>query len=177
MNDARHEMAGVIAAGWAILGWSAVLLFVIIRLGAIALQGLATKWTAWHWLLFVANALFMAYAEGYRGFELKFSPRAAARVLWLRRHADWRLAALAPLFLIGYFAAAPRIVRLTWLGTAVIIGLVVVFQQLPQPWRGILDAGVVIGLSWGLVSFWRLTWQALRSGRYPVAPETPGAAA
>lgn len=177
MNDVRHNVAGMIAAGWAILGWSTVLLFAIVRLGAITLQGLATELTAWQWLVFVANALFMAYAEGYRGFELKFSPRAAARVLWLRQHADWRLAALAPLFLIGYFAAERRIVRLTWAGTVLIIGLVVVFHQLPQPWRGILDAGVVIGLTWGLLSFWRLTWRVLRSGQYPVAPAVPGRAA
>lgn len=177
MNDRRDNVAGIIAAAWAIVGWSAVLLIAISRLGAITVQGFAVEWSAWHWVVFVGNALFMAYAEGYRGFELKFSPRAAARVLWLLRHADWRLAALAPLFLIGYFAAERRIVRLTWAGTAVIIGLVVVFHRLPQPWRGILDAGVVIGLSWGLVSFWRLTWHALRSGQYPVSPAVPGGTA
>jgi hypothetical protein len=177
MNNARHNVAGIAAAAWAILGWSAVLSVAISRLGAIALQGLATQLTALQWVVLVANTMFMAYAEGYRGFELKFSPRAAARVLWLLRHADWRLAALAPVFLVGYFAATPRIVRLTWVGTGLIVGLVLIFHQLPQPWRGILDAGVVLGLSWGLVSFWRLSWRTLRSGQYPVAPEVPGTAA
>jgi hypothetical protein len=29
---------------------------------------------------------------------------------------------------------------------------VVLVSQLPQPWRGIVDAGVVVGLVWGMTS-------------------------
>ena len=30
--------------------------------------------------------------------------------------------------------------------------LVVIFQYIPQPWRGVLDLGVVLGLSWGILA-------------------------
>ena len=55
--------------------------------------------------------------------------------------------------------------------------LVIVVHQLPQPWRGIVDAGVVLGLAWGLVSFLVLSARALRAGVYPVDPEVREAVA
>jgi hypothetical protein len=33
-----------------------------------------------------------------------------------------------------------------------IVGLVLLVGMLPQPWRGIVDAGVVVGLGWGIVA-------------------------
>ncbi|MCS7471425.1 hypothetical protein NZK35_32665 [Stieleria sp. ICT_E10.1] len=33
-----------------------------------------------------------------------------------------------------------------------ITSIVVLFRFIPQPWRGILDFGVIIGLSWGIVA-------------------------
>jgi len=33
-----------------------------------------------------------------------------------------------------------------------IIGFVIIVKSLPQPWRGILDAGVVVGLTMGCFS-------------------------
>ena len=33
-----------------------------------------------------------------------------------------------------------------------IVGLIVLIRKLDQPWRGIVDAGVVVGLGWGLVA-------------------------
>ena len=33
-----------------------------------------------------------------------------------------------------------------------IIGFVLIARQLPQPWRGIVDAGVVVGLGLGIIS-------------------------
>ena len=36
--------------------------------------------------------------------------------------------------------------------TIAIVILIIVFHQLDQPWRGLLDAGVVVGLSWGIVT-------------------------
>ena len=36
--------------------------------------------------------------------------------------------------------------------TVMIIVLVMIVSKFSQPWRGIVDAGVVIGLLWGLAS-------------------------
>ena len=44
------------------------------------LQGVRLAW--FHWVALAASLLFMGYAEGYKGFQLRFSPRAAARALY-----------------------------------------------------------------------------------------------
>ena len=62
---------------------------------------------------------------------------------------------------------------MTWIGTGLILLAIIVVRQLPQPWRGIVDLGVVIGLAWGLVSFLYMSALALAQGRYPVSPEVP----
>jgi hypothetical protein len=163
-------MSGIVAAAWAIIGWSGVLLIAIYRLARVTAEALDTDLAPAHVLAAALNVVFMAYAEGYRGFQRRFSPRAAARVLYLRRHASWALAPFAPLFCIGYFRATGAILRLTYIGTLLIVGAVLVVHQFPQPWRGIVDAGVVAGLIWGLLSFWILTSRALRTDAYPTSP-------
>jgi hypothetical protein len=176
VSDGTGNRLGAAAAAWAVLGWSGVLVYAIVRLAAIAAEALAGGLTLLQTAALVANTLALAWSEGYRGFQVKFSPRAAARVLYLREHASWTTLLLAPLFCIGYFRATPRVLRITWIGTLAIVLLVVIVHRLPQPWRGIVDVGVVVGLSWGLVSFLVMSRRALSTRVYPVSPEVPGAA-
>jgi len=49
----------------------------------------------------------------------------------------------------------------------------VLVRLVPQPWRGIVDAGVVIGLAWGAVSLLVLGIQALTASRFNFSPEVP----
>jgi len=180
MDPAQHKQDAVggplarFAVAWAILGWAGVLAFAIGRLSAVAQDALAQELSIAQLAVLVANTGLMAWAEGYRGFQQRFSPRAAARVLWLSRHATPATALLAPVFCVGFLGATPRVLRLTWTGTALIVLAVVAVQQLPQPWRGVVDVGVVVGLTWGLVSFLALCRTALASGRYPADPAVPG---
>ena len=62
-------------------------------------------------------------------------------------------------------------------GSVVLLVMIVVFiiiaHQLPQPWRGILDLGVVVGLSWGLVTILVFSWLALTRDEFPYSPELP----
>ena len=46
----------------------------------------------------------------------------------------------------------------------VMVIIVVVVHQFPQPWRGIVDAGVVVGLGWGVVCLWREIIRHWRQG-------------
>ena len=55
--------------------------------------------------------------------------------------------------------------------TAMVILLILLVERLPQPWRGIVDAGVLLGLSWGLVSFWIFTVRAFFGLGPAVDPE------
>lgn len=166
-----HGWLGAVAAVWGAAGLAGLLLFAVLRLCAVVVAGWAVTWHWHHWLLAVANALFMAWSEGHRGFGQGFSPRCAARVMWLRRNPTALKAILAPLFVMGYFGAPRRRVIGTWALTVAIVLAIVVVHALPQPWRAVLDIGVVIGLCWGLATFGAQLWRAGRGPEYPVSPE------
>jgi hypothetical protein len=126
-----------------------------------------------HWFSLVFVVFFMAYFEGYRAFQQAFSPRVAARARYLITHRNTLHAVLAPLFCMAYFHA-PRRRRIASISvTAGIVVLVVLVRYLAQPWRGIIDGGVVVGLSWGVVSLSVFGYQALTAERFPYSPEVP----
>ncbi|MEM7707852.1 MAG: hypothetical protein AAF358_20030 [Pseudomonadota bacterium] len=151
-----------LAVAWAITGFSLLLGVALLRLTARTLEGFTYTFTWHHWLVLSAGALFMAYTEGYRGFQLKFSPRFADRVLALRRAGTLTQCLLAPFYAMGFFAAPRRVVITAWLLTVMIVCLVLLLKLVPQPWRGIADAGVVIGLGWGLIATLWMTADRLR---------------
>lgn len=163
-----------IAATWGATGVVGIVLFAVVRLADYAIAALAMELNFAQWSVLVGNIVFMAWSEGYRGFQLKFAPRVAARALYL-----WctpvpvavRLA--APLFCIGYFAARRRTRIIAWAGTVGIVALVLIVHRLDQPWRGVIDAGVVVGLSWGLISLCAAVIATFRSLEYPVSPQVP----
>jgi len=158
---------GRFAAVWGIAGVAAVLLFPVVRLAPYAGEALASGLTAWQWTVLILNSLFMAYSEGYRGFQLKFCPRVVSRALDLYRRPTLLDTLLAPLFCIGYYRSNRRTIVVAWIGTIAIIALVLLVHRLNQPWRGIIDAGVVLGLTWGLVSLATHTFRAFRHRREP----------
>ena len=55
-----------------------------------------------------------------------------------------------------------------------IVGFVLVIPYLAQPWRGIVDAGVVVGLLWGLITIVVFAFQAFTSDDFSYSPEVPG---
>jgi hypothetical protein len=149
---------GPLAAAWGVAGVSALLISAILRLAPVASEALSSStMTPAHWALVAAWIAAMAYFEGYRGFQLAFSPRVAARALHLSRHPTPVRAVLAPLFCMAYFAAPLRRRLVSFGVTAAVVVLVLGMRHVPQPWRGMVDAGVVAGLAWGLVSLWVFT--------------------
>ena len=76
----------------------------------------------------------------------------ASRAVYLRQHSTWLRLLLAPLFSIGYFHTT-RAKQITVIVISIVITLIVIlFRQIPQPWRGVLDVGVIVGLSWGIIA-------------------------
>jgi len=69
-----------------------------------------------------------------------------------------------------------RLQRTTWIGTGLIVLAVLIFNQLSQPWRGILDAGVLVGLVWGTTSLLAAAWTTFRERREIVPAEVPAGA-
>lgn len=168
-------MAGMrfIGTFWGLLGVSALLGSAISRLAPRAQEAIEMGLSTMQWIALVIFALFMMMAEGYRGFQKKFSPRTAARVRYLRDHPSLLRGLLAPLFCMGYFHANKKTKITAFVLTGGIIMLIILVSFCPQPWRGIIDFGVVLGLSWGLISFWIYTVKALTQKDFPHSPETP----
>lgn len=105
-----------------------------------------------HWLALIFSVIYMGYAEGYKGFHLGFAPRVVVRARYLADNPRPLHVLLAPLFCMGYIYATRRRQILSFSLTALIICFVLIARSMPQPWRGIVDAGVVVGLSFGVAS-------------------------
>ena len=173
-NNDNVSSAGRLYAFWGVAGFVWLLIDAIVRLAVLAVKGIGGGLTAVEWVGLVVFVLFMAYAEGYRGFQLSFAPRTAARAYYLYKHPDALSGLLAPLFCMGYFRGTRRPLLVAWVGTVLIVSMLLGLRAVPQPWRAIVDAGVVVGLSWGLVSFLWNVRLAFRDKAYPASPEVPG---
>lgn len=137
---------------WGVGGVLLLLGFAIFRLAPIAWALGDSALSPLHWGALVFNVLYMAYAEGYRGFYLGFAPRVVTRANYLRDNPSLGYVVLAPLFCMGYIHATRKRQLLSYGLTLMIICFVMIARILPQPWRGILDAGVVVGLMIGIIS-------------------------
>lgn len=143
-----------LAAFWAVLAVSLLLLNAVVRLAGHTWEALQLSLSAWQYFLLLINVVGMAYFEGYRGFQQAFSPRFAARAKYIAEHGRPLEMLLAPVFCFGFFGSTRKRKTVAFVITAMIVLLVLLVAKLPQPWRGIVDAGVVAGLLWGLVSLW-----------------------
>jgi hypothetical protein len=168
-------MTARFGAFWGLGGVLLLLASAVYRLTPIALDAFSDQypWSWQHWFALALMVFFMAYAEGYRAFQQGFSPRVAARARYLRDHPDALHAVFAPLFCMAYFHAPKRRQITSISVTAGIVVLVILVRLLPQPWRGIIDGSVVIGLAWGLVSLVIFGYQALTRKTFLYSPEVP----
>ena len=169
---ARHVL-GRCGALWGVVGVIGLLGYAVLRLFPLITDAFTYPFQWYHWAVLVCHVALMAYTEGYRGFQQGFSPRVVARARYLAQHPRVLHVLLGPLFCMGYvYATWQRRIRSVSL-TVFIVLLVVLVTRLDQPWRGIIDAGVVIGLLWGCLSIGAFSIQALRSDDFGVDPEVP----
>jgi hypothetical protein len=164
---------GLVGAIWGVTGFAIILLDAINRLARIGLVAFEQGLSPMQYVVLLLVVVAMAYMEGYRGFQKSFSPRCAARARYLYENPEPLAVLLAPLFLMGFFRATRGPLLFAWVGTGLIVLLVVLLQISPQPWRGIVDWGVVVGLSWGLISFLFSVRQAFVAADFDVSPEVP----
>ena len=167
-NAPTHRLAyrgalGIGGAIWAVTGVAGILAWAIVRLSGIALGALEQPLAWYHWIAIGAFIPFMAWSEGLRGFQRRFSPRVAERAMLIRAAPTTARVIFAPLFAAGFFGGSRRERIGAFLGTTAIIVLVLLVHRLEQPWRGILDAGVVTGLTWGVVATVALSARAWRT--------------
>lgn len=164
-------MIGTFGAIWGMFGVFLLLGSATYRLTPLAIDAFNSTFLWFHWLALAVIVLFMAYAEGYKGFQQGFSPRVAARAKYLKDHPRALHSVFAPLFCMGYFHATKRRKITSISLTLGIIVLILLVRFVSQPWRGIIDAGVVIGLAWGLVSLAVYGFRAFTETGFDHSPE------
>ncbi|WP_156817055.1 hypothetical protein [Rubritalea marina] len=152
---------------------AALLLSAICRLAPRGFAVLSQDLTLVQWVALALFAIFMLHAEGYRGFQKKFSPRTAARVHYLYHNTTPLRALLAPLFCVGYFDASKKTRIVSTCLTIGIILLIMVVRYCPEPWRGIIDFGVTLGLSYGLASYIVFLFKVFSNKDHGIDPEMP----
>ncbi|MEZ5565316.1 MAG: hypothetical protein R3F24_07250 [Gammaproteobacteria bacterium] len=170
------ESVRVLGVIWGVGGIAAVLVYAAVSLGGYTADAVLAGLGPVEWLALIGNCVFMAWAEGYRGFQQRFSPRVAARALHVYTAPTWTRLWLAPFFCAGYFGATRRLCLTVWIGTGLIVSAVLLFNRVPQPWRGILDSGVLVGLGWGTVTLIVTALTTFRLGHELVSAEVSPAA-
>ncbi|MEN9581413.1 MAG: hypothetical protein RJA70_4422 [Pseudomonadota bacterium] len=126
--------------------------------------------TALQWGLCLSWIALSAYGEGYRAFQLRFAPRVVVRALYLAHHPKPLHVLLAPLFCMGFFHASKRGKILAWGTTLMVLCFILLLRQVPQPWRGIVDGGVVVALLWGSLAIVVFYVKAFFRNQPPNAP-------
>src|SRR5215510_6200164 len=127
----------LLVASWGVLGVLALLGQALWRLTPIALEPLrAGSLGPLETVVYGAWVLVNAYAEGYRGFQRGFAPRAVVRAFHLGRHRRPLHVLLAPAFCMSLFHATRRRRIVAWAVLGTIVLLVTLVRQLDQPYRG-----------------------------------------
>ena len=159
---------------WSVLTVFAFVASAVWRLVPLAIEPIEQNMlTPWHWFVWVIWVVFQLYGEGYRGFQRGFAPRVLVRAHYLANHPRWYHLLLAPLFCMGVIYATRRRKIITCSVIGGITLLVIAVRFVEQPWRGIIDAGVVAGLVWGLVCMVVFTIRILLGYSIDVSPELP----
>lgn len=169
------KVMGRIGAVWGIVGVSMLLVTAVVRLTPLAIDSFSEPLDVVHYAAYGLSVVLMGYSEGYKAFQKQFSPRVVARARYLASHPTPLRVLLAPPFCMGLFHATKKRIVLSWSISLGVVVLVVLVRMLPQPWRGIVDLGVVLALGWGLLAIWAFAVRALMGAQLPVSGDVPGA--
>lgn len=166
MQETAHQTTPWIrtspVAIWGILGVVLLLLSGVYRVAPHAIEPLRSAGSLlwWQLALYAFSIVFNAYMEGYRGFHLRVAPRVVSRAHDLARHSRPIDVVLAPLYCGSFYGASRRKLVIRYVLFFFIVGVIIAMHYVPQPWRGIVDAGVTVGLGIGALS---IVWTYFRS--------------
>lgn len=109
----------------------------------------------------------MSYVEGYKSFHLKFSPLVVKRAFISAERPSLIKGILAGPYAMGLFGASRKRVIVSWSIVGGVVMLVKLVKMLEYPWRGIIDSGVIAGLSIGMLSILWHYIQGIWNGHLP----------
>ncbi len=164
---------GLLGALWGVAGVLLLLAYAIFRLTPPTIEAFSYHFWWYHWAILLLNTALVAYLKGYRGFQKGLSPRIAARAKYINNHPNVLRLLMGPFYCIGYFHIIKKKQIITILMTIAMVILILLIRLLNQPWRGIIDAGVVIALSWGFISLLIFSIQAFTSEVFDYSPQVP----
>ena len=161
-----------VLALWGVLQVLSILLNAIKRLRERALLPIHKRdLTATQWCLYFTSIILMMYKEGYEAFQLKWAPLVVKRAFMLGSSPEHPLTVanvlLAGPYAMGLFGATRNRMIVSWSVTIGVTALVRVVKKMPYPYRNIVDAGVVFGLSYGSMALLYTFVDTLKSGVLP----------
>lgn len=146
----KHSFGTIAWASWGVLQVILVFGNAIKRLWPIAIQPFSQNdFTPYHWAAYVAWAAFMMKTEGYDAFQKKLSPLVVKRAFGINTNKSFFKCLLAGPYSMGLFGATKKRMIVSWSVSVGVSILIAVVKRLPYPYRSIIDAGVVAGLSYG----------------------------
>lgn len=170
----RRMIAKRLLGMWGILQVVSIVGNAIRRVLPIAMQPFEEdNLKPFEWALYVTWSFYMIYMEGYKAFQCKFSPLVAKRAFKLVDHASPLNIVFAGPYSMGMMDSTKKRKYISWGVTAGVFGIVKVVKMLPYPYRSIVDAGVVAGLSYGTVSILYFASKAMLGIPIDIDPEFP----
>jgi hypothetical protein len=169
-SQTRLSLPQALIATWGVVGVLGLLGQASYRLGGRAVEAISSDLTQGQLATLLLWTAFNLYAEGYRAFQKRFSPRVVVRAFHLARHPNPLHVTLAPFYCMALLHSAKRERIVAWSTIVMIMGFILLLRHVPQPWRGIVDAGVVVALLWGAAAIVALHTRALVTGAVPDFP-------
>lgn len=126
-------------------------------------ESFSYEFSALNWFVLIVYLIIMIVGKGYFALHRSFVPRVIDRSEFLINNGNLLDKLLAPLYCMGFFKAPKKRMIISYLMISIIISFIVSASKISQPWRGIIDSGVIIGLSLGIFSLLLLGFKKLRS--------------
>lgn len=105
-----------------------------------------------NWIVLSVYLIVMIVGKGYFALHRGFVPRVINRSEQLIENGKLIDRLLAPLYCMGFFKAPKKRMLISYVMILLIVSFIVSASKISQPWRGIIDIGVIIGLSLGILS-------------------------
>eukprot|EP00929_Paragymnodinium_shiwhaense_P016252 TRINITY_DN124507_c0_g1_i1.p1 TRINITY_DN124507_c0_g1~~TRINITY_DN124507_c0_g1_i1.p1 ORF type:complete len:200 (+),score=27.67 TRINITY_DN124507_c0_g1_i1:78-677(+) len=175
-TTARSNGCVVVSQIWAVSFWIVLFADSIFNLFPNGLKPLKNRdLTPMQWFWYVFWCIGLLLGEGMGAFQKSFSPILIRRTRELTSSSSMCELILSPFFVAGLMTARPSRLLKSWILMAVLIpGLALTVPHLHYPYRECIDAGVVLGLSWGTGVVIVLAARAAFRGEWPKKdPELP----
>jgi hypothetical protein len=163
----------ILIALWGAGGVTALFCRAIWRMTPFAFEPFEIGLSGGQAALYAGWVIFSLYTEGYRAFHQRFSPRVVARALHLAQNPRFTHVLFAPAYCMSLFHATRRAQIISWLTVVMVVCFIVILRHTPQPWRGIVDGGVVAALVSGALSMVYFLMRGLGGRKIAVDSDLP----